>query len=210
MGKIADQQETTDRSRSWARSLTWAKPSLHKKRTSEPQLPVVEPSRAGKNGSLDPTARIPTSSSSGGDVIDVKPTVAEDAAKARSGIASSSQDTQAAGEKSTALDGTADSPTPKIPMTKRAKAGSLRFLSHTKNALLHSWINVLLIFVPIGIASNFAHMNPALVFAFNAIAVIPLAGLLAHATESVASRLGDTLGALLNVSFGNAVELIIL
>ncbi|KAL8698100.1 MAG: hypothetical protein Q9224_002007, partial [Gallowayella concinna] len=43
----------------------------------------------------------------------------------------------------------------------------------------------------------------------NAIAIIPLAGMLAFATESVAHRLGDTLGALLNVSFGNAVELII-
>ena len=49
-----------------------------------------------------------------------------------------------------------------------------------------------------------------LVFAMNAIAIIPLAGLLSHATESVAHKLGDTLGALLNVSFGNAVELIIL
>ena len=43
----------------------------------------------------------------------------------------------------------------------------------------------------------------------NAIAIIPLAGLLSHATESVAASMGDTWGALLNVSFGNAVELII-
>ncbi|KAH8681998.1 Ca2+ transporter [Xylariales sp. PMI_506] len=43
----------------------------------------------------------------------------------------------------------------------------------------------------------------------NAIAIIPLAGLLSHATESVARKLGDAIGALLNVTFGNAVELII-
>jgi Ca2+:H+ antiporter len=43
----------------------------------------------------------------------------------------------------------------------------------------------------------------------NAVAIIPLAGILSHATECVASRLGDTIGALLNVTFGNAVELII-
>jgi Ca2+:H+ antiporter len=67
-----------------------------------------------------------------------------------------------------------------------------------------------LIFVPIGIAAECAHLKPEIVFAMNAIAIIPLAGLLTHATESVAVRLGDTLGALLNVSFGNAVELIIL
>lgn len=63
--------------------------------------------------------------------------------------------------------------------------------------------------MPIGIAAEFAHLKPEIVFAMNAIAIIPLAGLLTHATESVAVRLGDTLGALLNVSFGNAVELII-
>ncbi|KAL4994033.1 Sodium/calcium exchanger protein-domain-containing protein [Aspergillus recurvatus] len=43
----------------------------------------------------------------------------------------------------------------------------------------------------------------------NAVAIIPLAGLLSHATECVASRMGDAIGALLNVTFGNAVELII-
>ena len=68
----------------------------------------------------------------------------------------------------------------------------------------------LLVFVPIGLAANFAHLDPAIVFAMNAVAIVPLAGLLSHATESVAARLGDTLAALLNVSFGNAVELIIL
>jgi Ca2+:H+ antiporter len=79
-----------------------------------------------------------------------------------------------------------------------------------KKIVLHSWVNVLLVFVPVGIASHFAHLNPSVVFAVNAIAIIPLAGLLTYATESVAHRLGDTIGALLNVSFGNAVELIIL
>ena len=44
----------------------------------------------------------------------------------------------------------------------------------------------------------------------NAVAIVPLAGLLAHATESVASEMGDTIGSLMNVTFGNAVELIIL
>ncbi|KAI1610344.1 Ca2+:H+ antiporter [Exophiala viscosa] len=84
-----------------------------------------------------------------------------------------------------------------------------RFYDNFKTALFHSWVNVLLIFVPVGIAVHFANINPNVVFALNAIAIIPLAGLLTFATESVAHRLGPTLGALLNVSFGNAVELII-
>jgi Ca2+:H+ antiporter len=79
-----------------------------------------------------------------------------------------------------------------------------------KKIALHSWVNILLVFVPVGIALHFASINPNIVFAVNAIAIIPLAGLLTYATESVAHKLGDTLGALLNVSFGNAVELIIL
>ncbi|KAF1958482.1 calcium/proton exchanger [Byssothecium circinans] len=98
---------------------------------------------------------------------------------------------------------------PTLPMSTRIKNGTKRFGQHTKNAIFHSWINLLLVFVPVGIASHAAHLSPAIIFAMNALAIIPLAGMLAHATEAVAARLGDTLGALLNVSFGNAVELIL-
>ncbi|RSL53687.1 hypothetical protein CEP54_010294 [Fusarium duplospermum] len=77
-------------------------------------------------------------------------------------------------------------------------------------AVTYSWLNVLLIFVPVGIAvSQIDGIHGGVVFAMNAIAIIPLAGLLAFATESVARKMGDALGALLNVTFGNAVELII-
>lgn len=85
-----------------------------------------------------------------------------------------------------------------------------RIWLNVKRALFRSWVNVLLVFVPAGIAVHFAGIDPNVVFALNAVAIIPLAGLLTYATESVAHRLGPTLGALLNVSFGNAVELIIL
>lgn len=111
-------------------------------------------------------------------------------------------DTQAAGATTTTVG-------PKPPMPTRMRNGIKRFISHTKDAIFHSWINVLLLFVPIGIAVHLAGLGPEIVFAMNAVAIIPLAGLLAHATEAVAARLGDTLGALLNVSFGNAVELIL-
>lgn len=78
-----------------------------------------------------------------------------------------------------------------------------------KDILFSSYINVLLVFVPVGIAVNFTGASAGIIFAMNAIAIIPLAGLLSHATESVAVRMGDTIGALMNVTFGNAVELII-
>ena len=84
------------------------------------------------------------------------------------------------------------------------------FYETCKEILLSSWLNILLVFVPVGIAVKAAGVNKTIVFAINAIAIIPLAGLLTHATESVASDLGDTIGALMNITFGNAVELIIL
>lgn len=86
-----------------------------------------------------------------------------------------------------------------------------RFFLTSKVILFHSWINLLLVFVPVGIAVNFVpNMSPGVIFAMNAIAIIPLAGLLSQATETVAHRMGDAIGALMNITFGNAVELIIL
>ncbi|KXX83124.1 Vacuolar calcium ion transporter [Madurella mycetomatis] len=85
-----------------------------------------------------------------------------------------------------------------------------RLLRTVKAVLLHTKLNLLLVFVPIGIAVNeIPGMSPGIIFVMNAIAIVPLAGLLSFATEAVARRLGDSLGALLNVTFGNAVELII-
>lgn len=97
------------------------------------------------------------------------------------------------------------------PIEAREKSSiAIRVYQICKDILLSSWLNVLLIFVPVGIALQVAKINPSVVFAMNAIAIVPLAGLLSHATQSIASDLGDTVGALMNVTFGNAVELIIL
>ncbi|KAK3382692.1 vacuolar calcium ion transporter [Lasiosphaeria ovina] len=95
------------------------------------------------------------------------------------------------------------------PSVKSKKSVAIRFYQTVKDILFSSPINVLLVFVPVGIAVHFAHLPGGVVFAMNAIAIIPLAGLLSHATEIVARELGDTIGALMNVTFGNAVELII-
>ncbi|KAK0730949.1 Sodium/calcium exchanger protein-domain-containing protein [Lasiosphaeris hirsuta] len=75
--------------------------------------------------------------------------------------------------------------------------------------LTSSAINVLLVFVPVGIVVHAVGLSAGMVFAMNAMAIIPLAALLSYATESIAHRLGYTWGALLNVTFGNAVEFII-
>ncbi|KEY71158.1 hypothetical protein S7711_00982 [Stachybotrys chartarum IBT 7711] len=80
----------------------------------------------------------------------------------------------------------------------------------TWKILTYSWVNVLLVFVPAGIAvAQVDGLHGGIVFAMNCVAIVPLAALLGYATESVATKMGDALGALLNVTFGNAVELII-
>ena len=70
-------------------------------------------------------------------------------------------------------------------------------------------INILLVFAPIGITVGFLDVDPIVDFVLNDLAIIPLAVVISTATESIASRLGDTLGALLNVTVGNTAELMI-
>ncbi|KAJ4379677.1 hypothetical protein N0V86_004859 [Didymella sp. IMI 355093] len=75
--------------------------------------------------------------------------------------------------------------------------------------LFGAWINILLIFVPVGFAVFYAGLGPVPVFIINFIAIIPLAAMLSNATEELAIRVGETMGGLLNATFGNAVELIV-
>ena len=48
-----------------------------------------------------------------------------------------------------------------------------------------------------------------LLFVLSVLAIVPLAALLSHATESVAAKTGDAVGGLLNATLGNLTELII-
>jgi Ca2+:H+ antiporter len=68
----------------------------------------------------------------------------------------------------------------------------------------------LLAFVPVVFIVE--HMKPeagTLLFVLSILAIVPLAGLLSHATESVAAKTGDTVGGLLNATLGNLTELVI-
>lgn len=69
--------------------------------------------------------------------------------------------------------------------------------------------NYLLVFVPLGILSGHLGWGSTATFWLNFFAIIPLASLLAFATEELASQVGETIGGLLNATFGNAVELIV-
>jgi Ca2+:H+ antiporter len=69
----------------------------------------------------------------------------------------------------------------------------------------------LLVFVPVALALRFvpAWRNPTALFICSALAIIPVAGWIGHATEALSARVGEGLGGLLNATFGNAAELII-
>ena len=75
-----------------------------------------------------------------------------------------------------------------------------------KATLFNSWINILLLAVPVGIALNYAKIDPVGIFVVNFIAIIPLAAMLSYATEEIAMHVGETLGGLLNASFGYATR----
>ena len=88
--------------------------------------------------------------------------------------------------------------------------------------LFNSWINVLLVAVPVGIALHFVPgMSKVVIFVVNFIgelasfrmkqkrssanipeAIIPLAALLSYATEEIALRTSEVYGGLLNATFG--------
>jgi Ca2+:H+ antiporter len=64
-------------------------------------------------------------------------------------------------------------------------------------------------FIPIAILLDVLGVTPVVVFVASALGVIPTAALMGRATEELASRSGPGIGGLLNVTFGNAPELII-
>ena len=71
------------------------------------------------------------------------------------------------------------------------------------------WPYVLVPFIPIAIGLELAHGSATLLFLTSAAGVIPTAALMGKATEELATRSGPGIGGFLNVTFGNAPELII-
>ena len=71
------------------------------------------------------------------------------------------------------------------------------------------WPYLLVPFIPIAIALELAHAEATVIFACSAAGVIPTAALMGQATEQLAMRSGPGIGGFLNVTFGNAPELII-
>jgi Ca2+:H+ antiporter len=70
-------------------------------------------------------------------------------------------------------------------------------------------LNALLVLVPTALLLDWLGVNPTVLFFVSALAIVPLAGMMGRATEKIASRVGTTLGGMLNASLGNSPEIII-
>jgi Ca2+:H+ antiporter len=82
-------------------------------------------------------------------------------------------------------------------------------LKDFKQFLFGSWLNLLLILVPVSVLLEWLHAPPLWVFFIAALAIVPLAALIGAGTEATAEHTGPGIGGLLNATFGNATELII-
>jgi Ca2+:H+ antiporter len=70
-------------------------------------------------------------------------------------------------------------------------------------------LNLLLLAVPITCYYAYLADNPTMAFFTSMVAIMPLAFLMGRATEEIALRTSESLGGLLNATFGNAAEMII-
>jgi Ca2+:H+ antiporter len=95
----------------------------------------------------------------------------------------------------------------RAPPRRPDKAGDMIRLF---NEIRHNPLLWLLVFVPAVFAGEALQPDAhTLLFVLSVLAIVPLAGLLSHATESVAAKTGDAIGGLLNATLGNLTELVI-
>src|SRR5947199_10229064 len=73
---------------------------------------------------------------------------------------------------------------------------------------MNRWLYLLLLAAPAAVLTETLHTPPLVPFVLASLGLIPLAGLIGLATETLAERLGQRIGGLLNGTFGNAAALI--
>src|SRR6266566_3068786 len=74
---------------------------------------------------------------------------------------------------------------------------------------MNRWLYLLLLAAPAAVFAETLHAPPLAPFVLASLGLVPLAGLIGLATETLAERLGHRIGGLLNATFGNAAEIII-
>lgn len=75
--------------------------------------------------------------------------------------------------------------------------------------LIDHALDLLFVFIPVAVILHFTDAPELWTFIASGLAIVPLAGWMGKATESLAERMGAGVGGLLNATFGNAAEMII-
>lgn len=94
-------------------------------------------------------------------------------------------------------------------MKQATKKQSHKQAETTKSWFAEHWLDCFFIFIPVAILFHFLHVSPILSFVASGLSIIPIAGTMGKATESLAAKLGAGAGGLLSSTFGNAAEMII-
>ncbi|KAL4158453.1 hypothetical protein PRNP1_004229 [Phytophthora ramorum] len=97
----------------------------------------------------------------------------------------------------------ADNEADNAPLTVREDAAAIAAMIKDQP------LNLMLLAAPLAIWASLGGWSDLWVFVFNFLVMIPLANLLGEATESLAFHTGETIGGLVNATFGNAVEVIV-
>lgn len=106
-------------------------------------------------------------------------------------------------QSSSSVSGAAVSASPSPPPSWRKDVRDVRAL------VTGSLLNLLLLFAPLALWAHAGGWQDTWVFAFNFLVMIPLANLLGEATEALAFHTGETIGGLVNATFGNVVEVVV-
>lgn len=75
--------------------------------------------------------------------------------------------------------------------------------------ILKPGIHWLFAFLPVSLVLEYSHAAAPFIFFSAALSIVPIAKLIGHSTEQLATYTGDAIGGLLNATFGNFPELII-
>jgi Ca2+:H+ antiporter len=100
-----------------------------------------------------------------------------------------------------------------MPLREADRPADPSFWFHLSSAIRRtffgSYINVLLVFVPIGIAAGTFGWPAQAVFVLNFLAIIPLAPLITFSIDELSPNVGYAFGELMKPTSGNAVETIV-
>ena len=95
------------------------------------------------------------------------------------------------------------------PAVPKGPKKELSFVGGSVEMFRANKLYLLLLLVPVSAFSEHLGFGDGAIFSLACVAILPLAALLGDATEQLALHTNDTIGGLLNATFGNATELII-